>query len=108
MVDLSVEVDGMRSRVETEVLQEKVALLLRLLMVHEFNPMLVLRGCRLGILYPEINEMQVRAILLAAVEVKRDEGIDVIPEVMIPLVGHPNELQFVHQQLVTVAAQIVK
>src|SRR5437773_1137886 len=108
MEDLLVEVTEMRARGETDGLQEKEALLRRVQMLHEFNPMLGLRGCRLGILYPEINEMQVRAILLAAVEVKRDEGIDVIPEVMIPLVGHPNELQFVHQQLVTVAAQIVK
>src|SRR5438093_1158872 len=108
MEDLLVEVTEMRARGETDGLVEKEALLHRVQMLHEFNPMLGLRGCRLGILYPEINEMQVRAILLAAVEVKRDEGIDVIPEVMIPLVGHPNELQFVHQQLVTVAAQIVK
>src|SRR5207247_9478610 len=91
-----VQVTERRARGETSGLQEKEALLRRVQMLHEFNPMLGLRGCRLGILYPEINEMQVRAILLAAVEVKRDEGIDVIPEVMIPLVGHPNELQFVH------------
>jgi len=105
--DLLVEVTEMRLRGETEGLRDKEALLRRVQALHEFNPMLGLRGCRLGILYPEINEMQVRAILLAAVEVKRDEGIDVIPEIMIPLVGHPNELRFVHQQLVTIAQQIV-
>jgi len=58
----------------------------------EFNPMLGHRGCRLGIVYPEITEMQARAIFEAACEVKR-EGIDVEPEVMIPLVGHVNELR---------------
>ena len=69
--------------------------------------MLGLRGCRLGILYPEINEMQVRAILGAAIEVARDEGLVVIPEIMIPLVGHVNELRVVHEQLVRIAAQLV-
>jgi pyruvate,orthophosphate dikinase len=73
----------------------------------EINPMLGLRGCRLGILYPEINEMQVRAILLAAIEIKRDEGLDVIPEIMIPLVGHVNELRVVHEQLSRIAEQLV-
>ena len=60
--------------------------------LHEFNPMLGHRGCRLGIVYPEITEMQVRAILEAACEVKK-EGIEVHPEIMIPLVGHVNELK---------------
>ncbi|MBK6796236.1 MAG: pyruvate, phosphate dikinase [Acidobacteria bacterium] len=60
--------------------------------LHEFNPMLGHRGCRLGIVYPEITEMQARAIFEAAVKVKR-EGIDVKPEIMIPLVGNVNELK---------------
>ena len=76
--------------------------------LQEVNPMLGLRGCRLGILYPEINEMQVRAILLAAIEMKRDDGLDVIPEVMIPLVGHVNELRVVHEQLSRIAEQLVR
>ncbi len=76
--------------------------------LQEVNPMLGLRGCRLGILYPEINEMQVRAILLAAIEIKRDEGLDVIPEIMIPLVGHVNELRVVHDQLSRIATQLVR
>lgn len=59
--------------------------------LHEFNPMLGHRGCRLGVTYPEIYAMQVRAIITAAIEVK-NEGINVIPEIMIPLVGHKNEL----------------
>ena len=58
----------------------------------ELNPMLGHRGCRLGIVYPEITEMQARAIFEAACEVKK-EGIDVLPEIMIPLVGHVNELK---------------
>ncbi len=60
--------------------------------LHEFNPMLGHRGCRLGIVYPEITEMQARAIFEAAVKVKR-EGIVVKPEIMIPLVGNVNELK---------------
>ena len=58
----------------------------------EINPMLGLRGCRLGILYPEITEMQAKAIFEAACEVRK-KGIKVLPEIMIPLVGHVNELK---------------
>jgi len=74
--------------------------------LHEMNPMLGHRGCRLGITYPEITEMQARAIFEAACEVNR-EGIKVIPEVMIPLVGDVNE--FVHQKRVVlkVAEEVV-
>ncbi len=68
--------------------------------LHEFNPMLGLRGCRLGIVYPEITEMQVRAIIEAAVQVQ-NEGIPVKPEIMIVLVGFPkellNQLEVVHR-----------
>ena len=60
--------------------------------LHESNPMLGHRGCRLGIVYPEITAMQARAIFEAAVQVKK-EGVEVHPEVMIPLVGFPKELQ---------------
>jgi len=63
--------------------------------LHEFNPMLGHRGCRLGITYPEITEMQARAILEAACDVRK-EGKEVHPEIMIPLVGHVNELR--HQE----------
>jgi len=63
--------------------------------LHEFNPMLGFRGCRLGIIYPEITEMQARAIFEAAAATKKT-GIDVEPEVMIPLVGHVKELA--HQE----------
>lgn len=66
--------------------------------LREFNPMLGHRGCRLGITYPEITEMQTRAIIEAAVELTVEEGMKVIPEIMIPLVGTPQE--FSSQKLV--------
>src|SRR6185312_16757132 len=65
--------------------------------LHEFNPMLGHRGCRLGITYPEITEMQARAIFEAVVIVAK-KGIKVIPEVMIPLVGDTKELE--HQKAI--------
>jgi pyruvate,orthophosphate dikinase len=85
-------------------LREKEALLRRVQTLREANPMLGLRGCRLGILYPEINEMQVRAIFRAACKVKQ-EGIDVHPEVMIPLVGFENELKRLRGLLERVAQE---
>ncbi len=60
--------------------------------LHEFNPMLGHRGCRLGVTYPEINEMQAQAIFEAACELARD-GHRIVPEIMVPLVGHPNEFR---------------
>lgn len=79
----------------------------RITALHEANPMLGLRGCRLGILYPEINEMQVRAIFEAAIEVA-GTGQKVKPEIMIPLVGHVNELKIVREQLEKVAKEVMK
>ena len=76
--------------------------------LREANPMLGTRGCRLGILHPEIYEMQVRAILLAAIELARDEGIAVVPEIMIPFVGHLNELRVIHEQVAGTAEQLVR
>ncbi len=73
----------------------------------EFNPMLGHRGCRLGIVFPEITEMQARAIFEAACEVKK-EGIDVHPEVMIPLVGHVNELKQQEKIVRRVAEETMK
>lgn len=72
----------------------------------ESNPMMGLRGCRLGLTYPEINEMQVRAIFSAACDLKK-EGLDVKPEVMIPLVGHVNELKTVQTVLERVAKEVM-
>jgi pyruvate,orthophosphate dikinase len=75
--------------------------------LHEQNPMLGHRGCRLGITYPEIYEMQVRAIFQAACDVKKD-GVDVKPEVMIPLVGTTKELQLNTEMVRRVAAEVMK
>jgi pyruvate,orthophosphate dikinase len=74
--------------------------------LHELNPMLGHRGCRLGITYPEIYEMQVRAIFQAACEVKKD-GVDVRPEVMIPLVGTTKELQLTTEVVRRVAKEVM-
>jgi len=72
----------------------------------ESNPMMGLRGCRLGLMYPEINEMQVRAIFEAACDLKK-EGIEVKPEVMIPLVSHYNELRIDRELLEKVAREVM-
>ena len=72
----------------------------------ESNPMMGLRGCRLGLTYPEINEMQVRAIFEAACDVKK-EGVNVKPWVMIPLIGHVNELKTAEATLVKVAKEVM-
>ncbi len=73
----------------------------------EFNPMLGFRGCRLGISYPEITEMQARAIFEAACNVKK-RGIDVFPEIMIPLVGHVNELKLQEKIVRRVAEEVMQ
>ena len=85
--------------------KNKVISLIRSL--SEENPMMGLRGCRLGIVWPEIIEMQVKAIFEAACQLKK-EGIDVIPEVMIPLVGMISELKFVKDDLVKLANEIIE
>jgi pyruvate,orthophosphate dikinase len=73
--------------------------------LHEFNPMLGLRGCRLGIVFPEITEMQTRAIIEAALLVQK-EGIPVKPEIMIVLIGYPKELQLQLEVVNRVAQQV--
>ena len=75
--------------------------------LHEFNPMLGLRGCRLGIMYPEITEMQARAIFEAACDCK-EQGIDAKPEVMIPLVGDVRELALQKEIVDKVAREVFK
>ena len=74
--------------------------------LHEINPMLGHRGCRLGITYPEINEMQAQAIFEAVCELWRD-GVKVVPEVMIPLVGHPQEFRIAKQTIDEVAKRMM-
>ncbi|MFA6990148.1 MAG: pyruvate, phosphate dikinase, partial [Candidatus Gastranaerophilaceae bacterium] len=86
---------------------EKEALLHKVEELSESNPMMGLRGCRLGLTYPEINEMQVRAIFSAACDLKK-EGLEVIPEIMIPLIGHVNELSTVRKQLEEVAQKVME
>lgn len=90
-----------------ELLMEKENLLKIVTGLKESNPMMGLRGCRLGIIYPEINEMQVKAIFYSACDLK-NEGINVLPEIMIPLVGHVNELKLVREQLEKVAKQVME
>ena len=75
--------------------------------LHEFNPMLGHRGCRLAVTYPEIAEMQTEAIITAALEVRKEEGLDVVPEIMVPLVGHVNELKFVKKTIVETADRLI-
>jgi pyruvate,orthophosphate dikinase len=104
--ELLVEVTELRARGDDPTrLAERERLLAVVNGLREANPMLGLRGCRLGLLYPEINEMQVRAILEAAVELKR-EGVDAHPEIMIPLVGHVEELRRVQRVLKAVAEDV--
>jgi pyruvate,orthophosphate dikinase len=75
--------------------------------LHEFNPMMGHRGCRLAVTYPEIAKMQTRAVMEAAIEVEEEEGFDIVPEIMIPLVGERKELKFV-KQIVEETAELVK
>ena len=76
--------------------------------LHEFNPMMGHRGCRLAVTYPEIAKMQTRAVMEAAIEVKAEKGYDIVPEIMIPLVGEKKELKFVKDVVVEVAEQVKK
>ena len=75
--------------------------------LHEFNPMMGHRGCRLAVTYPEIAKMQTRALMEAAIEVKEEDGFDIVPEIMIPLVGEKKELDFV-KNIVVETAELVK
>ncbi len=75
--------------------------------LHEFNPMLGHRGCRLSVTYPEIAEMQTRAVIEAAIEVIAETGMAVIPEIMIPLVGEVKELKYVKDIVVKTAEAVM-
>ncbi len=88
--------------VSVEHLQQKCAEL------HEFNPMMGHRGCRLAVTYPEIAKMQTRALMEAAIEVHEEDGYDITPEIMIPLVGEKKELAFVKNIVIEVAEQVKK
>ncbi|MCX7883881.1 MAG: pyruvate, phosphate dikinase [Caloramator sp.] len=75
--------------------------------LHEFNPMMGHRGCRLAVSYPEIAEMQTTAIIEAAIEVNKKHGWNIVPEIMIPLVGEIKELKFVKEIIVKTADEII-
>jgi pyruvate, phosphate dikinase len=76
--------------------------------LHEFNPMMGHRGCRLAVSYPEIAEMQTRAVIEAAIEVKATKGYDIVPEIMIPLVGEVKELKYVKDVVVKTAEAVME
>ena len=76
--------------------------------LHEFNPMMGHRGCRLAVTCPEIAKMQTRALMEAAIEVKEEDGYDIVPEIMIPLVGEVKELKFVKDIVVETAEEVKK
>jgi pyruvate,orthophosphate dikinase len=104
MVEIAkMEVQGTKGR----DLEEKQQLLRRVEQLHEFNPMLGHRGVRLGITYPEITEMQTRAIMEAACQLAK-EGTKVVPEIMIPLVGLVKELRDQKTVVDRVAAEVMK
>ncbi len=97
------EIDGLAQsmNVSAETLKQKVEFL------HEFNPMLGHRGCRLGITYPEVYDMQVRAIMEAACALIKDEGFDIVPEIMIPLISGVKELEILRANAVKVADAVI-
>jgi len=76
--------------------------------LHEFNPMMGHRGCRLAVSYPEIAQMQARAIIEAAIEVKKNKGYDIVPEIMIPLVGEIKELKYVKDVIVDTVKDVME
>lgn len=76
--------------------------------LHEFNPMMGHRGCRLAVSYPEIAEMQTRAVIEAAIEVKKNKGYNIVPEIMIPLIGEIKELKYVKNVVVETAKTVIE
>lgn len=106
--ELMVEIATMQAKGKSgKELEEKRTLLARVEQLHEFNPMLGHRGVRLGITYPEITEMQARAIIEAACQLNK-EGLKVVPEIMIPLVGLVKELKDQKAIVDRVAADVMK
>ena len=85
-----------------EAIDEKIDAL------HEFNPMMGHRGCRLAVTYPEIAKMQTRAVIQAAIKVKKEKGYDIVPEIMIPLVCEVKELKFVKNIVVETIEEVFK
>jgi pyruvate, orthophosphate dikinase len=107
--DLVVELTKLRLQPDADrrVIRAKENLIRKVRALHEFNPMLGHRGCRLGVTYPEIYAMQVRAIFQATAKLS-GEGVEAIPEVMIPLVGHVNELREMRTLVMQTAQQVME
>ena len=106
--DTLIEVNTLKLKnADPDELAKKEKLLEIIQSLHEMNPMLGLRGCRLGLLYPEIYEMQVEAIIEAAIELTK-EGIKVKPEIMIPLVSHINEFRPICESARKIADEKIK
>ncbi len=99
--DREVEALAVEMKVPVQTLKAKVESL------HEFNPMLGHRGCRLAITYPEIYDMQVQAIMEAACELIKNEGYDIVPEIMIPLVSEVKELAILRASAIRVADEVI-
>jgi len=106
--DLKVEIAQLEiKKPKSPKLKKLKKLLTRVEELHEFNPMLGLRGCRLGLTIPAVNEMQVRAIMEAAVDLTK-KRMPVSPEIMIPLTGHVNEMKKAREQVVSVCEEVLK
>ena len=105
--ELAEEIATLRSSQNASLLRRKEAVLQRVEQLHEFNPMLGLRGCRLGITMPEITRMQARAILEAACELAQ-EKVRVSPEIMIPLVGAVEEFRHQKKIILEVAEEVFR
>ncbi|HAJ32796.1 MAG TPA: pyruvate, phosphate dikinase [Candidatus Atribacteria bacterium] len=106
--DTLIEVNTLKLKnIDSAKLAKKEKLLEIIKSLHEMNPMLGLRGCRLGLLYPEIYEMQVEAIIEAAIELTK-KGIKVKPEIMIPLVSHINEFRPICKRAKKIADEKIK
>ncbi|MGN0747866.1 MAG: pyruvate, phosphate dikinase, partial [Aristaeellaceae bacterium] len=101
-VDMTEEIEGLAANLGISV--EEVVYKINAL--HESNPMMGHRGCRLAVTYPEIAEMQTRAVMQAAINVKRECGYDIVPEIMIPLVGSRKELAYVKSIVVETAKKV--
>ncbi|MBE6012843.1 MAG: pyruvate, phosphate dikinase, partial [Lachnospiraceae bacterium] len=76
--------------------------------LHEINPMMGHRGCRLSVTFPEITRMQIVAIIKAAIEINKEKGYNIVPEIMIPLVGEIKEFRFVKEIVDSTAAEVIK
>lgn len=107
VIKLRIAVEAGGTEADKKKLQDKESLLEKVRKLREFNPMLGLRVCRLGIVYPSLYRMQVRAIMEAACKLKK-EGVDVKPEIMIPGVGHENEMFTLRKMVEEVVSEVME